>query len=126
MSQAGQGASVNPSDRRQSPRIRVELEVTFNSEHNFFLGLTENLSEGGLFIATHQTMPVGTRIDLKFKVPSMETPCDAKAIVRWVRHYSEDIVDTPGMGVSFISIDPAVLAAIRSFLKARAPIFYDS
>jgi len=125
MSQTGQGASTNPSDRRRSPRIRVELEVTFNSEHNFFLGLTENLSEGGLFIATHQTMPVGTIIELKFKVPGMEAPCDAKALVQWVRHYSEEILDAPGMGVSFTEIEPKALAAIRGFLKARAPIFYD-
>jgi len=39
--------------RRAHVRHDVELEVSLESESNFYMGLTENLSEGGLFIAIH-------------------------------------------------------------------------
>ena len=50
-------ASPGSSDLRRYPRHDVELEVTMESESNFYMGLTENLSEGGIFIATHMLKP---------------------------------------------------------------------
>ena len=41
-----------PDLRRTSPRFDVELEVSLASESNFYVGLTENISAGGLFVAT--------------------------------------------------------------------------
>jgi uncharacterized protein (TIGR02266 family) len=119
------GTVATDVPRRQHPRHDVEIEVTLESESNFYLGLTENLSEGGLFIATHVLPPLGTQIDLSFKLPNFAEPIQLTGIVRWVREYSETSDASPGMGVRFESIRSDDIQHIRAFLDARAPLFYD-
>ena len=111
--------------RRAHARYDVELEVSLASETNFYLGLTENLSEGGLFIATHVVKPMGTKIEVSFKLPHVAEPIKVVGIVRWIREYSESSDTSPGIGVRFEEIAPAHVEQIRQFLTARAPLFYD-
>jgi uncharacterized protein (TIGR02266 family) len=106
-------------------RHDVELEVTMESETNFYMGLTENLSEGGLFIATHVHKPLGTQIEVSFKLPDMPEPIKVMGTVRWLREYSETSDTSPGMGVRFEHIGPEHSEQIRRFLAARDPLFYD-
>ena len=37
---------------RSSQRIKLEAKVTLRSQTNFFVGFSENISEGGIFIST--------------------------------------------------------------------------
>jgi uncharacterized protein (TIGR02266 family) len=111
--------------RRQFPRHNVELEVTLESETNFYMGLTENLSEGGIFIATHMVKPLGTQVEVSFKLPDIEGVIKVAGTVRWVREYSETSDTSPGMGVRFEHLDSTTTEQIRNFLAARAPLFYD-
>jgi uncharacterized protein (TIGR02266 family) len=111
--------------RRAHPRHDVEIEVSLESESNFYMGLTENLSEGGLFIATHLVRPMGTSVEVSFKLPHVAEPIKAIGTVRWTREYSETSDTMPGMGVRFESIGPQHVEHIREFLAARAPLFYD-
>ncbi|HEY3595130.1 MAG TPA: TIGR02266 family protein [Polyangiaceae bacterium] len=111
--------------RRQHARSEVELEVTLESEHNFYLGLTENLSEGGLFIATHTLRPMGSKVTVSLKLPNSPEPINATGTVRWVRQYSETSDTGPGMGVRFEELPPQQVNVIRDFLAARAPLFHD-
>ena len=111
--------------RRVHPRHDVELEVSLESESNFYMGLTENLSEGGLFIATHLVKPIGTKVEVSFKLPHVAEAIKAVGVVRWTREYSETSDSMPGMGVRFENIAPEHVEHIREFLAARAPLFYD-
>ena len=43
-------------NRRRHLRYAVELDVSMSSEHNFYAGFAENLSEGGVFVATHSLL----------------------------------------------------------------------
>ncbi|HOB71406.1 MAG TPA: PilZ domain-containing protein, partial [bacterium] len=47
-------------NQRTAQRIDVEIEVTLTGPHTFFSGLTMDISEGGVFVATHQIFPIGT------------------------------------------------------------------
>jgi uncharacterized protein (TIGR02266 family) len=115
-----------PADnRRAHPRFRVELEVTFASEHNFYAGLVENLSAGGVFVATHQLKRVGDILELNLKLPGHDAPFVCKGEVRWLRPYNEHSDAQPGMGVRFVEIDPATSAAIERFVRGREPLLYD-
>jgi uncharacterized protein (TIGR02266 family) len=111
--------------RRQHHRHNVELEVTMESETNFYMGLTENLSEGGLFIATHVLKPLGTQIEVSFKLPGASESLKLTGTVRWLREYSPTSDTSPGMGVRFEQIDQHQVEHIRAFLAARDPLFYD-
>lgn len=113
------------TNRRGLERFAVDLEVTLASEHNFYMGLTENLSEAGLFIATHMLKPIGTVVEMCFKLPDDETPLRVRGEVRWVRAYCEASEVPPGMGMRFVDLETTQAARVRKFLKTRAPIFYE-
>ena len=49
-------------NRRQFVRHAYETEVSLESGSNFYTGLTQDLSAGGLFIATHQILPLGSSL----------------------------------------------------------------
>ena len=123
--QAESGPVHAAEARRAHPRHDVELDVSLESESNFYMGLTENLSEGGLFIATHVVKPIGTTVEVSFKLPHVEGAIMAVGVVRWTREYSETSDTSPGMGVRFERIAPEHVEQIREFLAARAPLFYD-
>ena len=110
-------------DRRSSPRIAIEAELGFESETNFFNGFSEDLSDGGLFIATYNVLPIGREIIVKFGLPEgREITTEARVV--WVREPHGDV--SPGMGVQFLDLDEEDHAAILRFIEERPPVFYDS
>ena len=119
--------SLEPDDtvRREHERFSVDLQVSVLSEHNFYAGLAENLSAGGLFIATHQLQKVGSRIELSVRMPDSEEVFQVVGEVRWVRGYNEHSDTPPGLGVRFTELPPGAAAAISRFLGQREPLFFD-
>lgn len=113
--------------RRESPRILIEVAVDWRSEHNFYTGLTQNISEGGLFVATNQLKPIGSRIQVRFSLPGIATPIAVETEVRWVREATalKKIEGGQGMGLRFLDLPPEAAAAVRSFLRGRESLFYD-
>jgi uncharacterized protein (TIGR02266 family) len=109
--------------KRANRRYEVHVQVGLQTEHNFYQGLSENLSEGGLFIATHQTMPIGTKIALNFALPSVEEPLKLEGEVRWVRDSSGS--NMPGMGIRFVDLSEETTNLIKDFIRIREPEFYD-
>jgi Tfp pilus assembly protein PilZ len=102
------------TDTREAPRAAVYASVDLFSEHNFWSGLTMNMSEGGLFVATHHSVPVGN------------DPIVTLVEVRWTRSYSGQEDVPPGLGLQFIDTDAAALAKIRQFVSTiREPLFYE-
>ena len=112
-------------NRRVNPRFAVDLDVTMSSEHNFYAGFAENLSSTGLFIATHVLKPAGEKLELSVNLPGRDGPIRCLGEVRWVREYSERSNVPPGLGIRFIDVAEADVAAIEEFLKNREPLFYD-
>lgn len=121
------GEEAPPShDRRHNQRVYLETHVGFESENNFYTGFTEDISEGGLFLATHNLLPMGTEIDLSFQLPD-ESIVNILGRVRWVREPRswEDQETQPGMGIQFEDVTPETRDAIQMFVEMRAPLFYD-
>lgn len=126
--ESGSGAASEvreASGRRVHDRFGVELDVTVTSEHNFYAGFVENMSVGGIFIATHQLKPVGSKLEFSVNLPGVEQPITGTGEVRWVRVYSEASNVPPGMGIKFDRLEPAALKGIQDFLAQREPLFYD-
>lgn len=114
------------AEKRRHKRLTVALDVSLQTEHNFYMGLTENLSEGGLFIATYEPLPLGTQLDLSLNLPD-HPPIKSRCEVRWVREHTEFTNDaTPGVGVQFLDLDDQDKQTIRDFLQQRDPILYDA
>jgi uncharacterized protein (TIGR02266 family) len=116
--------SVRTNERR-SPRAIAYLCIDLCSEHNFWTGLTMNISEGGVFVATHVMLPPGALVGLH-----LELPKDARIMtlgeVRWSRVYTGDDDVPPGLGIKFVGLDLAGLNAIRKFITTiREPILFE-
>jgi uncharacterized protein (TIGR02266 family) len=110
--------------RREHSRFSVDLDVTVGSDHNFYAGFAENLSAGGVFIATHKLKPAGSSIELSINLPD-GVQIKAQGEVRWIRVFNEQSDTPPGMGVKFEELDASSVAAIQSFLARREPLFFD-
>lgn len=122
---AEQAVGLQGDQQRRFTRCDVELEVNLDSDSNFYMGLTENISEGGLFVATHRYKPLGTLVTLSFRVPNRPEPITLRGEVRWLRPANGRNEVHPGMGIQFVDVGPEELAAIRTFIRKREPLFYE-
>ena len=96
------------------------------SEHNFYTGLTQDLSNGGLFVATHNIRPIGEHVHLHFTLPTSRDPIEAMTEVRWIRSAAvPGGGGEAGMGLMFLQLQPQAKEAVRAFLKKRESLFYD-
>lgn len=82
------------SDRRYERRVQID----FSHEGASFGGYTRNISLGGVFIETEQTLPFGARLTMKFKVPTQTEPIEVDGQVRWLEM---DDGRLRGLGVRF-------------------------
>lgn len=137
-------STINPAasepgverDRRAKPRYGVSLSVTLFGDHNFYIGLSENLSEGGLFVQTQTTLPIGTTIQIEFTLPGSSAAFSVVGEVRWIRSANAvredynnfgsggDEASKPGLGIQFKELTPETAAAITKFIRLRDPDFY--
>lgn len=118
------GRMTPPAPKRQSPRVRMQAQVDFESDDNFFNGFSSNISDGGLFIATVNVLPLGTNVDVGFTLPTGER-IECKGVVRWVREIDDRNPDShPGMGVQFVDLEERSATAIEHFIQQREPMFY--
>jgi uncharacterized protein (TIGR02266 family) len=112
---------------RSAERFDLEVTVDLESDHNFYTGLTQNISSGGLFIATHHLRKIGDRITLKFTLPGSGKQIAVETEVRWLRENSALMRAEGGigMGVRFINLSPEASAAINAFVQSRESLYYD-
>lgn len=129
------GAPALPADwANQRTHVRAELSfaVTLMGDNNFYVGLSQNISEGGIFIATYRTLPLGTHVTMTFTLPGSTELLSVDGVVSW--HRPPEAVETgrrsippvkTGMGVRFEDPDMDVQEAIRNFTALRTPDFWD-
>jgi uncharacterized protein (TIGR02266 family) len=113
------------AEARRSRRFPFEIEVDIVSEHNFYAGLSLNISEGGLFVATHVEYKVGTRLEIRLLLPEDEEPTAIMTEVRWVRPHNADADGSPGMGLRFVDVPAPILEKISKFAQNRDPVYYE-
>jgi uncharacterized protein (TIGR02266 family) len=123
---SGPPSTVPPEvEKRTAPRRALEVELGFQSDTNFFTGFTQDISGGGIFVATYDIPAVGTKVNVNFLLPGGPM-MSIDGVVRWVREYNDNSPDTaPGIGVSFERIHPQDQAAINAYLRENAPLFFE-
>jgi len=105
---------------RQSPRVDAYVCTDLCSEREIWTGLTMNISEGGLFVATHVILPIGTYVSLHLEIAG--TRILTLGEVRWARAYTGDDDVPPGLGVRFIGLPPEATARIADYVKTATPL----
>jgi len=107
------------------PRVDIEANVGATSETNFYVGFSGEVSEGGVFIATYNTLAVGTAVAIAVSLPGgFEFKVPGR--VHFVRDPMDMMADSePGMGVRFEGLSGANRELVLRFIQKRAPMFYD-
>jgi uncharacterized protein (TIGR02266 family) len=107
--------TVARADRRGNARVEVDLDVSLGTESHYFSARAEDLSCGGLFIATYRVLELGTELSVEFDLPAGRVM--AKGIVRWSRdaHDGQD----PGYGVAFLGLARFDGRLIESFCQGQ-------
>ncbi len=89
---------------------RVEVEVGHGGETRAMW--TRNMSLGGLFLETEARPPMGTKVTLRFRVPTQKEPIEVGAVVRWA--------DENGFGVQFDGLRARDVWALGKFFEQPA------
>lgn len=109
----------------KAQNAEMEIEIDQSSEHNFWSGLVPDMSEGGVFVATHRDLPVGTIVRVEVSLPSEKEPVVAEGEVDWTRAYNDGSEVPPGVGVRFVQLTDDARAKILRFIEnVRDPIFF--
>jgi uncharacterized protein (TIGR02266 family) len=115
---------IERTSYRSATRTRLEVEVTLDSESQFFSGLTRDISRGGVFVATYRILPVGRAVVLEFTLPD-ESRVTATGQVRWIRDEVGDGTAPVGMGIVFDTLSDEDRARIEAFCVARDPLYIE-
>ena len=105
--------------------VNVNTVLNLHTDHYFYNGFSENIEEGGIFIATFDPKPVDAKVVVNFKLPGGHR-VTARGVVQFVKEYNTLAPETPpGMGVKFTDLLKEDKKAIERFLQKREPVFYD-
>jgi uncharacterized protein (TIGR02266 family) len=103
------GTKMDSLQKQMTPRAvraAVPVLVSFSSDAYTVRDFTLDLSEGGIFLLTEKTCPVGTRGTLKFRVSQFEEAFDLEAeVVRTVEPGQEPEGQHAGLGMRFLSLE---------------------
>ncbi len=99
---------------RKTERLEQSIEVHYRAAEEFLKAYSKNIGGGGLFIKSHDLLPVGTKLDLKFTLPGEELPFHTHGKVIWLKEDGEK-----GMGVQFIKISAQDRIRLNAFIRRQ-------
>jgi uncharacterized protein (TIGR02266 family) len=88
----------------------VERELRVKIDYGTIVGVSKNLSMGGMFLSTTQPCDPGVRVRLQIELPEGWT--DAEAKVCWSRRQQENYEG--GIGVMFTQLSAEMSAYLES------------
>jgi uncharacterized protein (TIGR02266 family) len=116
-------AIVSEDEKRQE-RIVLRAQVSIKSQTNFFMGFSEDISEGGVFISTECAPNIGEEIEVN--VPTLSGGEEVVVgIVRWHRAQGDGTIT--GCGVQFQNLSSGARKAIQEMIATlkKEPLFFE-
>ena len=103
------------SDRRDFPRLPIELKVEYRRLNTFFADYTRNISRGGTFIRTQKPLDIGTEFLFKLVIPTLDNPIVLRGKVQWIVTVEQATADeAAGMGIKFLYENDAQMHDIEN------------
>ena len=109
-------------DRRKSQRADLVVRVEYQTVDELFSDFARDINEGGIFVETATPHPLGTLVDLQFKLPGGDEPVRIKGTV--VRISDGEGGESPGLGIEFENLDAPTRQRVNNLvrkLRAAAP-----
>jgi uncharacterized protein (TIGR02266 family) len=121
---SGQAAKAAAPSERASARLEARLVASVELSNGCHVGFTENLSEGGAFVATRAPHNVGDEVGLVIALPDLAL-IRARGTVRWLRTPCQKDGTSAGMGVRFERLSPLDAVRIQDFMATRRSLLVD-
>jgi type IV pilus assembly protein PilZ len=109
---------IDGIERRASPRAEFVVRVNYQTVDSLFSEFARNINDGGIFVETDAPQPIGTNVELEFKLPGADQPIEVFGNV--VRSISPDQVESgeiAGMGIEFENLDSSVRHQINEIIQ---------
>ena len=111
------------ADRRQHERVVVDIEVDYRADETFLFAYITDISAMGIFVQTNNPEPMGTRLNLCFRMPDEMGGrlMELEGEVAWINPHRPDDSDgrNPGMGIRFVELSADqredVMRIVRTF-----------
>ncbi|MCC6751344.1 MAG: TIGR02266 family protein [Deltaproteobacteria bacterium] len=117
--------SENIALQRIRSWVEISTDLDDHSESNFYTGFANDLNGGGVFVATRDTLAVGTKAKIELKFPDGGPTLQVNGRVRWTRERHDGPDGEPGIGFEFVDLSDEARKRIESFLSRREPLFFD-
>jgi uncharacterized protein (TIGR02266 family) len=106
--------------------VRVEITIDAGSEHNFWSDASKDIAEGGVFLATHQLLRIGTVVEIGIRIEGREQLVTCTGVVQWTRAQNPGVEEPMGVGIKFVELPDDERDAFREFAQTvREPIVYE-
>jgi type IV pilus assembly protein PilZ len=102
-------------ERRRAERADLVVRVDYQTVDEIFSEFARNINEGGLFVETETPHPLGTRVDLQFKLPGNDEPLQVSGSV--VRTAAGSADEPSGMGIVFDELDTRSRQRINDLVR---------
>jgi type IV pilus assembly protein PilZ len=107
-----------PGIRRSSPRADIVVRVNYQTVDSLFSEFARNINDGGLFVETDTPQPVGTSVELEFKLPGADRPIEVIGnVVRSIDSDQATPDGVAGMGIEFENLDSDVREQINEIIQ---------
>jgi len=98
----------------------VRIRLRYTDVDTFVDKFAPNVTRGGVFLASRAIQPVGSVIPFEVQLVSGEVVLSGRGKVSWVKEFNPAEPGRPyGMGVQFLSIDPASRPVLARILRAK-------
>lgn len=104
-------------ERRSARRLPIEVDVEVEGAAQRFRAVSLDLSIGGMFVGTHELIPIGAQVMLSFKLPN-GSELEVLGTVQWRKSEGG-----AGLGVAFFCLDPEIKATLERFCSVREPLY---
>jgi type IV pilus assembly protein PilZ len=103
-------------ENRQFQRASAVIKVNYQSQGALKMDYAQNISRGGLFLATNSAFQVGQQIELQLSTKGNTQVIGVPGLVRWVGERGTPPVK--GIGVQFQLEDSLVRSRIENMINA--------
>ena len=109
---------IDGIERRSSPRAELVVRVNYQTVDSLFSEFARNINDGGLFVETDTPQPIGTSVELEFKLPGAERPIEVIGnVVRSIDSDQATPDGVAGMGIEFENLDSDVREQINEIIQ---------
>lgn len=108
---------------RAAPRIDHNILLNYGqSETMEWHDYAVNIGNGGLYVATANALPVGTRLYLELIIPGLKEPTRCRGRVAWLNTPEKSLrPDLPvGIGIEFTELSGVARKELRNFVLDAA------